>query len=291
MNAKLPVGDTISFIMRFAATNIGLLLRVAWLPVVASLAGSALIFGAFGLTDLAALQDDAMPAEPDAELMALGYLLSFVGMLLFVPGFVIVTRKAAGGYAPPRGPFAGFRFGGRELRVIGAAILWYLLFVAFYIAAVLVFAVLGGGFFALAMSGESAMIGMGLVMVIAMLALFGGLIFLFVRTMLFVPMAAVENRIALGDAWRATRGNFWRLLAVGLVLYAALTGIYLVFAIIGVALFGIGGEAALAPGIAVLSLLAIPAYLFAYPLFLAFPGRAIAALRPMREDQAAAVFD
>ena len=288
MNTKLPVGDTISFAMGFAAKNIGLLLRVAWLPVVVSMAGTAFVFGSVGLTDFESLAS-GVPTQPNGSLMALGYLLSLAGALLFVPAYVIVTRKAAGGYEPPRGLFAGFRFGKRELRVIGAAILWYLLFLVIYLAFALVIAMLVGGM--VAMSGEGGFVAVGALSVVLMIALVLGLIFFAVRTMLFVPIAATENRVALGDAWRATKGNFWRLFAVVLVLYAVLTGIYLVFAIAGAAIFGIGGETALVPGLSVLGLLALPAYLFAYLLFLAFPGRAAGVLRPMREDAAAAVFD
>ena len=308
MERKLPVGETVSFCAGFARRNMLLLLRLAWLPVLLSLGGTALILASMGSGALeAATLGTNTYDDPNLGLMGLGYLLSLLGALAFVPAYVVVTRRAAGGYEPPSGLFAGFRFGGREWRVIGAALLWFLLFMAVYFGLTIIIALLTGGIMAATMAGGepggAAFAVVGIVSVVAMFATLGFVVFFLVRTMLFIPMAAIENRIALADAWRATKGNFWRLLAVGLLLYLIAFALYIAFFAVAavVAGVGMGGDigAGLSGGlggaaigvIAVLGLLAIPAYLFLYLLFIAYPGRAAGVLRPMTEETAAAVFD
>lgn len=291
----LGVGQTIAFSLRFSWQNLFLLLRLSWLPVAILVIAMIALFYGFGSAAFA--EDEAFPTGPFAGanegLLALGFVLLLVGSLAFVPAYVIVSRKAAGGYTPPSGVFAGFRFGGREWRVIGAFLLWYLLLSVAYFAIAfglgLVFALgmvgLGEG----ATGGASAVL-FGVVGALAGLIAVCALMFFVVRSMLFVPLAAIENRVAFGDAWRATKGNFWRLVAVGLVLYLAGLALYFAFAVVAGALFGSGNETVALVGGGLLVLLGAPAYLFYCLLFISYPAKAVAKLRPMSDEAAAEVF-
>ena len=293
MERKLSVGETLSFVFSFAAKRIDLFFRLAWLPLLLSVAGTAIVITAFDAGLFASARTGADPyADADWGRMAIGYGLSLLGLVAFVPAYVVMTRAAAGGYEAPRGLFAGLRFGGREGRVIGAAILWFLLFLAIYFGITLVSSLLIGGVTG-ALMGTGGGDGFVLAAVVGFamfLAIFGVVIYFSVRSLLFIPMAATENRIALGDAWAATKGNFWRLFAVGLVLYLAAFGLYLAFAAVMGVVIGLVGEAGMIPAALVLGLLAIPAYAFLYLLFIAYPGRAAGVLRPMSETRAAEVF-
>ena len=293
MERKLAVGETLSFVFSFAARRLGLFFRLAWLPLLLSVGGTAVIFTALGTGFFQAAAIGADPyANADWGRIALGYALSLLGLLAFVPAYVVLTRAAAGGYEPPRGLFAGLRFGGREGRVIGAAVLWFLLFMAIYFGITIVSTLLIGGISAaLIGTGDGGgFVLIGILGFLMFLAIFGFVIFFSVRSLLFIPMAATENRIALGDAWAATKGNFWRLFAVGLVLYLAVFGLYVAFAAVAGVVIGLLGQSAMVPAAIILGLLAIPAYAFLYLLFIAYPARAAGVLRPMSETQAAEVF-
>ena len=296
MDRKIGVGETIGFCAGYARRNIGLLLRLAWPPILLSVGGTVLILMGLGLGDVVtAVRSGADPyRDANPGLVALGYLLSVLGTLALVPAYVVITRHAAGAYEPPRGLFAGFRFGGREARVIGAAILWFLLLMGVYFGISLAGGAVTLGLMAVAMTGDATGGAFVVAMVVSFLvtlATLGFVVFFLVRSMLFIPMAATENRIALADAWRATRGNFWRLFAIGLLLYLIVFAVYIAFAALAGSLFAVMGGEVGAILIGALGLLAIPAYLFVYLLFLAFPGRAAGALRPLTRNQAAEVFD
>jgi len=72
---------------------------------------------------------------------------------------------------------------------------------------VLVLAVLGGGVAAL------------MVVWYMMMVLWGVIIFIFVRLSVMFPMLVIEGRYQFRQAWHLTEGNFWRLVALWLVVF------------------------------------------------------------------------
>ena len=159
------------------------------------------------------------------------FLIQFVAMLVFLILFAATQRAVL----RPQEEGLGFlRFGMDELRIIGLFLLLVLLFYGGMFLVILLFgAVFGVAVFAGMGAGGGAgaggaAAGAALLMVLAFFLLFGVFIWLWVRLSLAFPMTFLRRRIALGEAWRLTRGYFWTLF-----------GAYIVLAILVMVLSGI----------------------------------------------------
>ncbi len=213
---KIPVGQTIRFAYDFTFGQIGTVIGLIWIPTVINAVGSFLVFRAYGGT-MEQPDGAGVPVMggPQIGLMFLYFLVAF---LLVAMMAVAITRQALGlrkGTA-----FAHFSLGSQELRVFGGFFGLYLvlLLFVFAFAVVAVMAALGGSGGALdqgRIRGQrhlpawaSSLLG---------LAGFCVLIYVFVRlSFLFIPAAVSEGEFGLTRSWELTRGNFWRIVAVGL---------------------------------------------------------------------------
>lgn len=230
--AKLPVGDTLAFSLRYGLAAIPAFFRAGWLPLLILAGGVACVmFGTNNVTmdtsvqlgsESAGMSREISVMEEDIEnvgLFAAGLVLCLIGAILFIPVFVAMLRRAAG--EPLPGGLVASRWGGPEWRYIGASLLSipiYLL--ALTIAALpaivaIAFAAGPEGFEAL---GEGEAVPGGPWLIVGMVI---GLVFLIwfaVRFSFFAPYAAVQNRIAPVSAFAMTGGNFWRIVVMGIVL-------------------------------------------------------------------------
>jgi hypothetical protein len=143
---------------------------------------------------------------------------SFAFLLVVVFGSVLVTAILRVQLEPGVHPWGGLRFGGDELRLLGANLAVLL---------ALFFAELGLGLVA----GLVGVVGLRApVMLVGVLLILA----LQVRLSLAPVVAMVEKRIALGRSWALTGKGFWRLLGA----YVLLVAIAIVILFLIVILFG-----------------------------------------------------
>ena len=179
--------------------------------------------------------DKAGPADPGAVLAIMDDIapaLGFAALLITVFGAVMRTAVLRAFLQPGPHPWAGLRFGGDELRVLGAY-------------AFLMLALFFGAMVDSLFAGLAAQINQGLAMVV----LVAGLILMLgvgVRLSLTPVVAFTEMRISLQRSWQLTQGAFWPLLGAYVLLFA-LGGVILITvlvffgALMGVAALGTGG--------------------------------------------------
>ncbi|MEM8771534.1 MAG: hypothetical protein AAGD92_07790 [Pseudomonadota bacterium] len=252
----------------FGFERIGMVIRVAWLPLVVAIGLYVVSFGL--LVGFADVQGWKIETDGFDELFATvvgsaGLVTFFVLQSTILPlivslvlscVYVAVTRASTvADYEPPSMPFY-FALGARELRYFAARLLYGIII---SIAGAIF---LGLGFVAVAagIAGAEALNGYAKALTIApaaALALAAFFLWLWVslRFIPVLPIAAVENRIDFGAAWNMTKGNFWRLAVSGLFFLTLLEGMVwallflfflpalIVLALIGGLLFSVAGPA------------------------------------------------
>ncbi len=149
---------------------------------------------------------------------------------------VAITRQALGLREGPA--FAHFALGSAELRVFGGFFALYLLLILFLLAMVLIIVVAAAVVAVVAKTnaGATPVLGgiLGLLGVIGSLAL----LYIFVRlSFLFIPAAVNDGDFGLTRSWELTKGNFWRIVAIGLAAFVP------VMIVIGIAEYFILGPA------------------------------------------------
>jgi hypothetical protein len=184
-------------------------------------------------------------ADPANMRLVQAFMLKVFGLILPVILWFVVVQAIfnAAVYRaviePQKRGFAYLRLGADELRQFFGGILLGLLLMVAYIAAWI-------GFFAIAMGAKAVghpwqnwIIALGAILV-ACLFIWG-----IVRFSLALPATFGEKRIAIFDSLRLTKGNFWRLVAMALLLFVFLIGLSIAGGIVRViltaSLGGMGG--------------------------------------------------
>ena len=262
MKRKLPIAETAIDSLSFGFKHLGTVVRLGWLPVALSvgllvLAGYV-VASALPLSEMIdAVQEEMadargghgfdFPNEPrpgsgesiyvdeiDPDLAArlpLALLLALMASLTFLPLAVLFFRVAAGDAAVPTG-FFYWKWGGRETRTLFTIVLYTLLvwlaFPLFY------------QFITVVGSSVSA----SLLPVISLIA-FIATLWLYVRTTLLVPAAAVENDMNALRAFVVTGGNVFRIIG-SLIVYGCLmlVVIFLAYVVGGLVLVALVSVAA-----------------------------------------------
>ncbi len=294
----------------FGFERIGMVIRIAWLPIFLSLlvyfASFVLLLGSAGIGDMdwsaseAALERVITHPGFSAFYILQSIILPFVVSLILSCVYVAVTRASTlAAYEPPSLPFY-FALGSRELRYFVVRLLYAILV---GVSAVIFFGLIAGVVM-LAVSLVGAAEGEASLVVIAPTAavsiwLFLVWLWIVMRFLLALPIAAVENRIAFGDAWKMTKGNFWRLVVSGLfflmLMHAMVMALVLIIFVPAVFVLGLVGAVASsfvgAAGFglfALLAVLAIPAFIvigsFGLAAEAAFPARLYAYLSGCGDD-------
>lgn len=201
--SKLPVRETIAFAYRFTLGELGTIIGLIWLPMVAI---GILEFLPYGLGD-ANLSPDQDPNALGAAALR-GIVFWLASVLLYACVNVAVTRQALGlrkGTA-----IAHFNLGRAEFRVWGALLL--LVAILFTLIFGMVLAVIAAGAAAQAVGGQIAAGAAVTVVLVAALCLL--LVSMLRLGFLLVPVAVVEEKISFERGWLLTRGNFWRIATV-----------------------------------------------------------------------------
>lgn len=231
MKNKIPFIATIANAYRFTFRN--------FLPIAAVIAGPLLvqmIIGYFLLDWMIRVMAGMLAEDYSALKNFLPYALGYVGagILTFVQ-FAAVSELALGTRQPA--PFS-FPLGKPVWRLIGAFLIALLVIALFLIAlAITVFitaALLGVA--AAAISPEMGKLISTIAVALGMLVIEGALFFIIFRlTFLLAPVTLISERIDLRQAWRLTKGNFWRIFGIwiGILVPFAILEYALIFAAIG----------------------------------------------------------
>lgn len=200
---KIPVGETIRFAYGFAFGQLGTIIGLIWVPMVAI---AVLRFLPYGLGDAHPSPEQNPTAAGAAALRQLVFALASI--LLYASINVAVMRQALG--LRKGGAVIHFALGAAEFRMWGAMLLLLAILIAltigFFLAvfgATLAGAVLGSKMLAGAIGGGVALIGLCLLLVSIVRLAF-----------LVVPITVAENKISFERGWLLTRGNFWRISTV-----------------------------------------------------------------------------
>jgi hypothetical protein len=200
---RIPVRETIGFAYRFTFGQLGTIIGLIWVPMVAI---AVLQFLPYGLGDANLTADQNPNALGAAALRGLVFWLASV--LLYACVNVAVIRQALGlrtGTA-----IVHFSLGRAELRMWGASLLFMAIFFALMIG--LVLAMIAAGF-AGGATGNKIVAG-----AVVSLVLIAGSCILLVSLVrlgfLLVPVTVAEEKVSFERGWILTQGNFWRIAAV-----------------------------------------------------------------------------
>lgn len=162
-------------------------------------------------------------AAPDFGAMmgsfGLTFVLQFVVLLVQLMIWGAVYRAI---FRPDAAGMAFLRLSMDELRLLGLGAVSIL--VSFGLM-LLIFGFLAAlGFSSGSSAGDvGSAIGVALLAFLLFIGIFIAFIFLGVRFALAWPMAIADRRIRLGEAWRLSRGQFWRMFAAALVIVIGLS--------------------------------------------------------------------
>jgi hypothetical protein len=129
--------------------------------------------------------------------------------------------------------FASLRLSGREGALVLLQLLYIPIFIALYIASIVIIG-------ALAFAGHQigGAIG-GLLIFIGCLAYLGGLIWLAVRFSMAAPMTFASSSVRFFSSWTVTRGESGRLVGMALLLVLIVIGVAIAYAIISSIIGGV----------------------------------------------------
>lgn len=203
---KIPVMGTISRAYGFLISDFVTIVRLSWAPL---LALTILQFYVVPITLEATIK--TLQTDDQSRMLGLGglpLLLAAVVVVVNVMILVALLRVVVSGDRKP-GLFIYAWFGGAELRIIAVAALLGVALVVAMIGSIFLLAIL--------MVMATAMPVVGIVVVLACLALIGALIWVGLRLSLVAPVIVAESGLGVERSWQLTRGNALRMLAILLV--------------------------------------------------------------------------
>jgi len=216
---KIPVGATAAAAYRFTFTNYWRILGVGWAPLL--LMNAVMLWLFYPL--MAAANRGNAAHDPYLALSMFPRFLLFEGLtfLLLAAVAVGITRVALG--LPLRWPFFYIGLDGDFWRLLLSWVMFFLILMAVVIGlsivigvAVAVSAVSGAG-----PHPDAAARGMSALrfVPIIIICVYALMFFLGVRLASLLPSIVLsEKRIGLGRNWMLSRGNFWRLLGLLILL-------------------------------------------------------------------------
>lgn len=194
----VTVGSIWSGTFRFIGSNIAAI--AVWSGIMFLLSMVSMLAMAPFQAQMAAMQ----PGSPQMPNMG-GF---FVAMLIMLVAFVVMWAAAfRAALFPQRNRFFYLRVGMDELRLLGVIMV---VFVGGYIAA-LIAGLIASMLLVLIGRLVGGPAGAGVGGVLAVLLVFGGIIWAAVRISPCGPLTIYREKVMIGPAWRLTRGAFWRL--------------------------------------------------------------------------------
>lgn len=234
---KLPILRPGVEAVVYGFERIGMAIRIGWFPIllvliaygaILALAGGAFVASDIGeagqttrievedMDDFEVAVEEFFEDGPGAGLMAGFFVLwalgPFIALVLLSCVYVAITRSAThSDYEPPSGPVF-FRLGGREFRYFAARVLYSIISAVIMIF----FGLLAVGTLGLGIAGAEGIggsFGVSVGSVGGAAALIIGYlgVWFAMRFLPALPIAAVENKIEFGEAWKLTKGTIFRL--------------------------------------------------------------------------------
>ncbi|MEM6650500.1 MAG: hypothetical protein AAF603_09650 [Pseudomonadota bacterium] len=230
---KLPIAETALESLIFGLKNVGTALRLGWFSVLLfiglwGVAGAVMASAISAETwqnwiDLSQTPPDQLGPEVfslssidmrEGGIIArstLASLLVFASFFVFTPVAVVLSQIASGDRPAPKGVIY-WRWGGREWRVI-ATLFIYMFTILFVMTALTLFSTI------MAVSiGNSGDITLSWLPALISIVIFCTTTWVYLRLILVVPAAALENRMNFIEAVGATGGNVFRLFGSFLLL-------------------------------------------------------------------------
>ncbi|MDE1937668.1 MAG: hypothetical protein KGI68_01490 [Alphaproteobacteria bacterium] len=239
MTNKIPVIQTIKDSYQFTFGGLGTVIGLIWLPVVIMTVGGYFVMVPYigGMANVFE-SGDMSQAGP---WLARVYGFELVCIVLMSMVAVAITREIL---SPLKRPvFLRFGLGATEFRVVGGYFGLLVLMIVFFVFIVLLGVVAGIAIKAALPFVVSAGSGAPMAKIVAgaAAALIGfiaflALIYIFVRlSFLLAPAAVIDGGFGIEQSWKLTKGNFWRIIVIGL---ATLVPIMLVAVIAQIAIVG-----------------------------------------------------
>ena len=213
---KIPVGETVTRTYTFALSSFLRIFGVVWAPLAVTIALNLMMTP--GFLHHAALADADAAARDALRLVPLAMLIVLPIRAMIAVG---VTELALG--LRPETTFVYFSLAMPVWRMIAMWLLVLLVMIVITVGGVLGLGVIAA-LSATLLSASKGAVAIG----IAVCALFfyGALIYIIVRlTFLIAPVAVVEKKIDLARGWQLTRGNFWRIFAIGFLIFLPIVAI------------------------------------------------------------------
>ena len=228
---KIPVGQTVRLAYAFTFGEIGTVIGLIWVPTLINAVASFFALRAYYNTLADSLQSGLPPSGAG---VGLPFLLAFLAMLLVAMIGVSLTQQAWGMRQGPA--FAHVALGSTELRAFGGFFGLYLLFILFIAIVAIVLGIAAAGS-ATAIQSNPRLVGpAGAVVALAAVAGICAVVYAVIRlSFLLVPSVVDSGEFGLTRSWQLTKGNFWRIVAVGA---ATLLPIALIFVIAEFAILG-----------------------------------------------------
>ena len=270
MAHPLSIGDTLNEGVLFALKKWASVVKFIWLPIVLMI---AMFIGAgaivLDVSVLASLDETSALSEfrdlfrwPLSVVGLLFFAVYILGSIFYCGAVASIYRFAALGENPP-GIFQ-LRADGPAVRVFLAGIILGLInFAVWLLALGAAFAISGLSLVGIvdvlkevfstfetldtdngsAVASDSNALVLGLLgaFALAMLIAVVPVIYINVKLTTFLPSAAVENRLALGDSFALTKGQFWQVFGALLLALLVVMGTSIVFQIVSMIVDVIGG--------------------------------------------------
>ncbi len=229
---KIPVTQTVLESYRFVFSGLGTVIGLIWLPIVILTVGGYFTLVPYFSNMAGAL--DAGDTSQQGVLLLRQAAFEVVAVVLIVVIAVAITREILNPMQRP--PFLRFALGPTEFRTIGGFIGLFMLLIVFVVILTVFSLVIGLAGNAVLPAAGAAGKGAAGIGVLAGLIGFCVLIYVMARLgFLLVPAVVMEGGFGLERSWRLTKGNFWRIVAVGV---ATLLPIMIVIVLIDLMVLG-----------------------------------------------------
>lgn len=217
---KIPVGKTIAHAYRFTFSELGSIIGLAWICLVAIAVLQFLPYMAGG-DPMAAAANPIQAGQHAIQSLGISILMLLLSAIIYVA----VTRLALG--TRPTGAIVHFSLGSPEFRVFGAMFLVGIVLFGIGLVCGIGLAIVS----ALIGAGNQAVTG--LVAAVLIIVVFCALVYIGLRlSFVLVPVTVAEEHISLSRAWILTQGNFWRIFGVVLAVLVPLVIVEIIATIV-----------------------------------------------------------
>ena len=209
---KIPVIETVAESYRFIFGGLGKVIGLIWLPILILTVGSYFTLIPYFSGTAEALEAGDVSQQGLLFARVLGFDLVMVVLLSMIA--VAITREIL---TPHKSvSYVHFSLGMTELRVVAAYFGLIMLMMVFVFALVMIGMIALFGAKA-ALPGAAGQLQAMAFAGLAYLVGFVVLIYFLVRlSFLMVPAVVAEGNYGIEQSWKLTKGNFWRIVAIGL---------------------------------------------------------------------------